>query len=547
MSNAKVQLVRYLYDNCVAFIKCFGTRQPSAKDGTNSVLMRLCFPGKKKITIDLCAIALNKERTDKLVTRHKAHELARTTQCCQIISYCLFNSQHRPVKPPGLIWKCATELIQCFTQATEHRTGLMKLYAMCLNGNRSQKGCCLNARKTHFDKEITRLKKTMCEQNCRYITDRRMANQDLAVASAPARKPKIPVNLVRNTALAELTIFAGCQLSINYRSKLFAEHVEALTFERGDEALVQQINALLEKQQASVSVKLVDINQAGCTCLSKCTGYGRSTEEQRAIHGKAGSLALDNTVAVCTQCMLSPMARNTTAKKPRPSIQATNVELRGCSLHSGDTYRYVSLYRATVASSGYFFRHSFYATNTVNYCAEQSNLNKSGPTNHYCGMCVGKRQCLNLIHGTGNSVRKQRDGDCERYSDIWSFRCLSCRDADCDSFNAKRENTCLPLMTNAMNAAYKSGELGYEEAAEACVQSACVGCCLFLLCQHRDAELFARAEAHRDAELVARAKARENKTAFVPTSAITSSVLSQMARLHALRKYSYRVKPEVFR
>ncbi len=339
-------------------------------------------------------------------------------------------------------------------------------------------------------KELNSYKQTIHQHNCSSITNKRanivFSENKTIKALQPIKRDSIDVNYVLSVATLQSILYFGMNLTVqnlhNFLTDIFNNEEGFFGTEldsRLDIDLIQVLLHLTEKDRANMNVKLLDMGVAGCTCLAKCFGPG--SVEYQAI--KEDYFKTHTMMSRCAHCLLSPNAQNTTAKKPRATTTVENSELTLCSMCNLDTYRHVQLYRAHISDSSYFFRTTFYTTNSVNHCATLTKTSCAGPTNHYYGLCTGHRQCYKMVHGTSKSLRTKNEVEEIDYCDPKIYKCRSC--SQCESFDAF-SNTCVDL---AYSTFYKQ-----KHQLNKAVMESCIGCCLYLLCQHRDKEILSYAD-----------------------------------------------------
>ena len=229
---------------------------------------------------------------------------------------------------------------------------ILKLQKM-LNSSHARNNCLLlKSRHTVQQKPLTAIKRKL-GQNENLIVTKRLALSNNIKASM--RNVHVSPNIILNAAIMQLCLTQAYFLS---SSKLFNFVNSIKRFPMNvDEHCT--LAAIVDISFNRSRTKFLEVNSEYCTCHTKCLGYNIPCDIMKDILQVA--LDRNTTLLCCQRCMLSPLVRNTRAKKPRLSISAFNPGLHTCSLDGCSIFRSVPLYSAKYEGFGkYKYQHIFF-------------------------------------------------------------------------------------------------------------------------------------------------------------------------------------------
>lgn len=360
-----------------------------------------------------------------------------------------------------------------------HERSLLKVHNM-LSVYHPRHACLLaKSRYTLQHKPLTALKRKLSSDETLIIT-KRILHGSRPNSVKDVIQPS--VNFVLNLAVIELCFTQATKLS--------SEDLFSLLTSLKDIPLDVDINyvvsGLTDMARSRLRVKFIEVNKEYCTCHTKCCGYDFSEVLRDEIENKA--LKRHTTIFCCQRCMLTPLVRNTRARKPRMKICSSNPSLETCSLDNCSTFRDIPLYTVEYKGFGlYKYQHLFYMTNVVNVIEELSGKNATGPSSQLYGMCYGgSRICFTRLKlDIQSSINKKNIltscHDEERYmcnqcsnKDIYvkDSRKLSTYTYGNDIFDS---NTCVNHSLN---------ELENGANVKNVIKKICKGCKMKFLCSH---------------------------------------------------------------
>jgi hypothetical protein len=342
----------------------------------------------------------------------------------------------------------------------------------------------MKSRYTLQHKPLTTLKRKMSSHENTIIT-KRISHGLVPTSIYDIIRPS--PNHIRQVVVIELCFMQAAKLS---SSRLFSllntiNNNTSLVLGHIDVDVNNVISGLTDMARNRLQVKFIEVNKEYCTCHTKCTGYNINEILQKEIIIKG--LRRDTTISCCQRCMLSPLVRNTRARKPRMKICASNPTCETCSLDNSSTFRDVPLYTADYNGFGvYRYQHLFYMTNSKNIIEELSGKKTTGPSSKLYGMCYGgSRTCLfRLQLNICSSLRKHNKTSCrvkERYL------CKLCiqenkYSADTDMSIPYLFGQSIYDSGTCINMSLEELERGAEISDT--VMKICTGCKLKLLCVH---------------------------------------------------------------
>lgn len=335
----------------------------------------------------------------------------------------------------------------------------------------------MKTRYTVLHKPLTYLKHKLGEIENEIVTKR------VARGSHPESihdEVKPPLNFVYGASVLELGIIAGGKISTN---DIFSTVRKIKEIPR-DVDSVALVSSLTDMARNRLHVKFLEVNEQYCTCHTKCLGYDLNSVLKEEVSNKG--LTRNTTITICQKCRLTPVVRNTRARKPRMSLSESNPKHQTCSLDHSCALEDINLYTCEYKGFGVFrFQHLFYTTNATNAMDEVSEKDPSGPSGNLYGMCFGgSRTCLNRFWCNMPSSRytyKAMYGNKERYM------CRKCIDkgifsntfSQCVSFlygkNVFDKTTCIDLCLD---------ELEKTKSFSHTINKICNGCKLKFLCSH---------------------------------------------------------------
>lgn len=259
-----------------------------------------------------------------------------------------------------------------------------------------------------------------------------------------------------------------------------------------DSELIHLATSLYEIGRSWLRTKLIEVNCPYCTCHVKCTGQtGLYPKLESAFYEKSAPLHLST--VVCGGCRLSPTIENTTAKKPRRSVNSRNPKLTICVLDNLSTFKHVPLYALRVVNKNtIMYSHRFYATNSMNIMQEIFGQTPSAPGSRIYGVCYsGRRTCFKRFVDTLPSSRNSAGKLPYSQAHMW-FRCADCKDLpiyDPSNYNyvpwsgVQHEYTCLLVVAKQAREHFRRVR-NWDKAVSMSANVMCRGCRSAALCRH---------------------------------------------------------------